>query len=65
MIKSILKLYKNILSSKSKATCNLTGDVWLFHFKELLNTECNIDSDIIQFVEFNMTNYDSSCDTCT
>ena len=39
--------------------------MWFFHFKELLNTDCDIDSDILRFVEFNMNNYDSSCDTCT
>ena len=56
---------KNILSNKSEATCNVTGDVWFSHFKELLNNECDIDSDILKFLEFNMTNFDSSNDICT
>ena len=56
---------KDIPSSKSEATCNVTGDVWSSQFKELLNTECDIDSDILKFVEFNMGNFDSSNDICT
>ena len=60
-----MEVYKNILFSKSEAICNVTGDVWFSHFKELLNTECDIDSDILKFVEFNMTNFDNFNYICT